>query len=132
MSKTQRGIVTALVMGAVPLLHVFLFWKLCNEAKVRWKLAGLNSTLYAAALLIPVLNIYPLYQFLVLVSSNLEKEGKKGYGLPPLALSIAASVWPLALMPLVCPIVLLLAWLAWLYIIYRTQSLFNENGVETL
>lgn len=138
MGGTQRGVPMALLMGVIPLVHAYLFYKWCNEAKVHWRVEWLNSTLYAFLFLLPLLNIYPLYKFLSLVQSNFSAEGKKGYGLPPALLSLATILWVLVpFLPgtLICPLLLLpigIAALAWLYIIYRTQSLFNENGVATL
>ena len=123
--RKQRSALRALVMGFIPVLHLYLFWKLCNEAKVRWKLVGLNSTLYTAMFLVPILNVYPLFKFLSYVEANLGKDGKKAYPLPPLYLAIAACAW-------IIPFILPLAWLIWLYIVYKTQALFNENGVGTL
>lgn len=126
----HRSVLRALVMGFVPVLHIFLFWKFCNEAKVRWKLARLNSTVYAAMFLVPLLNVYPLFRFLSYVQANLGKNGKKAYVLPPLLLSALACSWILAVIPLACPVVLPISWLSWLYVVYMTQTLFNENGVE--
>lgn len=134
----QRGVLKAIAMGCIPLLHLYLFYCWCNEVKVRWKIAGINATLYTAMFLFPILNIYPLYRLLSHVQDNLAKEGKKAYPTNPLYLSILMYVaFPVLLLPgtLVCPIIL--AALAvpvatWLYIIYRTQSLFNENGVNAL
>ena len=90
----------------------------------------LNSTIYAAMFLVPILNIYPLFRFLSYVQANLGKNGKKAYILPPLLLSALACSWILAVIPLACPIVLPISWLSWLYVVYMTQTLFNENGVE--
>ncbi len=112
----QRGALKALVMGCVPFLHLLLFYRLCNEAKLRWRVAGLNATLYTAMFLVPVLNIYPLYKFLLLVQSNLAKEGKPGYPRP---------LWLLAVLSFP-PI------LGWFYVAWKTQSLFNRNGVASL
>lgn len=134
----QRSVWKALLMGVIPLLHVLLFYKWCNEAKVHWKARWLNSTLYAFLFLLPIVNIYPLFKFLSLVQSGLSAEGKKGYHLPPSVLSFAIILWILIIIlpvNLICPLLLLPAGitaLAWLYIIYRTQSLFNENEVKTL
>jgi len=138
MGGNQRGVLKALLMGVIPFLHVFLFYKWCNEAKVHWKAEGLNSTLYAILFLLPLINIYPLFRFLTLVQSSLAAEGKKGYHLPPVVLSLTVIVWVLILIlpgTLICPLLYLPAAvtaLAWLYIVFKTQSLFNENGVETL
>jgi len=134
----QRGVLRALVMGAIPLLHIFLFYKWCNEAKVKWKTAGLNATLYTAMFAVPLLNIYPLYRLLSLIEANLAKEKKKAYILKPLYLSVLMYVafpLPLLLGTLICPILLLAVIVpvtTWLYIVYKTQSLFNANGVASL
>ncbi len=111
----QRGVLKALIVGAIPVLNVFLFYSWCNEIKLRWKIAKLNSTLYSVLFIFPIISIYPIYQFLLLVQSNLEKEGKKAYLLPPLLLAISTC--------LIFP---------WLYIVFATQSLFNENNVDSL
>ena len=115
----KRTVLKALLMGIIPFVHAYLFYCWCNEAKVKWKVRWLNSTLYAVLFLFPLLQVYPLYKFFSIVDGNLRSEGKRGYSLKPL---------PFALLFLLLP----LAPLLWIYAVYSTQLLFNENGVETL
>ncbi|VVC72279.1 Uncharacterised protein [uncultured archaeon] len=115
----KRSVLKALVMGAVPLVNAYLFYCWCNEAKVKWRLEGVNSTFYAVLFAIPVIGAYPAYRFLSLAEANLGGEGRKAYALPPVFLALIFAI------PLV-------SCLEWIYLVYRTQLLFNENGVATL
>lgn len=128
----QRGVLRALLMGFFPIIHVFLFWKFCNEAKVKWKLTRMNSSIYAVMFLIPILNIYPLFRFLTYVQENLKRNGKRGYLLPPILLAVLACSWIVAVIPFACTVVLPVSWLTWLYVVYATQAQFNGNGVKSL
>jgi len=115
----KRSALMALVMGIIPVVHAYLFYCWCNEAKVKWKAGWLNSTMYAAMFFLPIIQIYPLYRFFTLVESSLAKEGKPAYAIKPLPFALSfvlLPIWPLI----------------WLYAVYSTQMLFNDNGVQTL
>lgn len=115
----KRSILKALAMGIIPVLHAYLFYCWCNEAKVKWRVEWLNSTLYAAAFAFPVIQAYPAYKLFSVVDSSLKASGAKAYPLTPFQMSLL-FVLPVTAIP------------AWIYSVYRTQSLFNENGVVTL
>lgn len=115
----KRTVLKALLMGVIPFVHAYLFYCWCNEAKVKWKVKWLNATLYTVLFLFPILQAYPLYKFFSVVDENLARGGKHGYPLKPLHF---------ALLFLLVPLVPLL----WVYAVYSTQLLFNENDVKTL
>jgi hypothetical protein len=116
----KRSVLKALVMGVIPFVHAYLFYCWCNEAKVKWRAGWLNPTLYALLFLIPVVQAYPAFKLFSLVDSNLKASGAKSYALqPPLLLGALFIIPPIAVV-------------AWLYSVYETQMLFNENGVSTL
>ncbi|MDD5317971.1 MAG: hypothetical protein PHF51_04565 [Candidatus ainarchaeum sp.] len=115
----KRGVIKALAMGVIPLVHAYLFYCWCNEAKVKWGEAWLNSTLYALLFLLPVAQAYPAYRLFSLVDANFRREGKPSYPFQPLHFSLLFIIPPIAVF-------------AWIYAVYQTQLLFNENGVPTL
>lgn len=128
-----RSVPKALAMGAIPFAHIYLFYCLCKEAKVAWGEAALNPTLMTILFLFPVLQAYPAFKLTSTVERNLTAAGKKAYAIPARYLSLLFLV-PVALAPTVVLAIpgLVLAYAAWLYIVYATQSRFNECGVSAL
>lgn len=106
-------------MAAVPFLHAYLFYCLGNEAKVRWRASSYNSTLYSVMMAVPFLWAYPAYKLYSIVDDGMRSEGKPGYPAKP---------WVIAALLVLPP----LAPFAWLYSVYATQAMFNENGILPL
>jgi hypothetical protein len=114
-----RSPFTALIMSIIPIVNLYLIYKWWVELRDAKK-SDKNPIIWTLLMLIPIVNIYVIYSLYKTAERVAHDAKKEAY---------AIGVEPLFIAGLVLLLFGGIGVVIFLYMIYRTQEIFNECGV---